>query len=72
MLHEWAKKAEIDSGARVGMPSDVAAQLNIWNARTTSCARRTRFCVSAAAKGAGEVRLAWNHKGVILSRILST
>ncbi|WP_420833474.1 IS3 family transposase [Sphingomonas pollutisoli] len=26
-LHEWVKKAEIDSGARAGVPSDVAAQL---------------------------------------------
>ena len=26
-LHEWLKKAEIDSGARAGVPSDMAAQL---------------------------------------------
>ena len=26
-LHEWVKKAEVDSGRRVGVPSDVAAQL---------------------------------------------
>jgi transposase len=26
-LHEWVKKAEIDSGVRAGVPSDVAAQL---------------------------------------------
>ena len=27
VVHEWVKKAEIDSGARAGVPSDVAAQL---------------------------------------------
>ncbi|MFN7399986.1 MAG: IS3 family transposase [Sandaracinobacter sp.] len=26
-LHEWVKKAEVDSGRRAGVPSDVAAQL---------------------------------------------
>jgi transposase-like protein len=26
-LHEWVKKAEVDSGARVGIPSDVAERL---------------------------------------------
>jgi len=26
-LHEWVKKAEVDSGARVGVPSDVAERL---------------------------------------------
>jgi len=26
-LHEWVKKAEVDSGMRAGVPSDVAAQL---------------------------------------------
>ena len=26
-LHEWVKKAEVDSGVRAGVPSDVAAQL---------------------------------------------
>ena len=26
-LHEWVKKAEVDSGRRPGVPSDVAAQL---------------------------------------------
>ena len=25
--HEWVKKAEVDSGARVGIPSDVAERL---------------------------------------------
>ena len=24
-LHEWVEKAEVDSGARVGMPGDVAS-----------------------------------------------
>ena len=26
-LHEWVKKAEVDSGARVGIPSDVTERL---------------------------------------------
>ena len=26
-LHEWVKKAEVDSGARIGIPSDVAERL---------------------------------------------
>jgi len=26
-LHEWVKKAEVDSGARTGIPSDVAERL---------------------------------------------
>ncbi len=26
-LHEWVKKAEVDSGRRAGVPTDVAAQL---------------------------------------------
>ena len=26
-LHEWVKKAEVDSGARAGIPSDVAERL---------------------------------------------
>ncbi len=26
-LHEWVKKAEVDSGRRAGVPSDVAAQM---------------------------------------------
>jgi transposase-like protein len=26
-LYEWVKKAEVDSGARVGIPSDVAERL---------------------------------------------
>ena len=26
-LHEWVKKGEVDSGARVGIPSDVAERL---------------------------------------------
>ena len=26
-LHEWVKKAEVDSGRRVGVPTEVAAQL---------------------------------------------
>ena len=26
-LHEWVKKAEVDSGRRAGVPTDVAAQM---------------------------------------------
>jgi transposase len=27
MLHEWVKKAEVDSGKRAGLPSDVAEKM---------------------------------------------
>ena len=33
-LHEWVKKAERDSGARAGVPTDVATKLKALNART--------------------------------------
>jgi hypothetical protein len=43
-LHEWVKKTEIDRGVRAGVPTEVAAQLKAWNARTVSCIRPTRSC----------------------------
>ncbi|GAA4166130.1 hypothetical protein GCM10023069_18500 [Shinella granuli] len=42
-LHEWVKKAEVDSGKRAGLPSDVAEKMKLWNGRTGSFVRRMRF-----------------------------
>src|ERR1700722_17756269 len=47
-LHEWVKKAERDSGVRAGVPTDVATKLRLWNARTASFGRPTRFCARRA------------------------
>jgi transposase len=44
-LHEWVKKAEVDSGKRGGIPTDTADKLKAASfARPTrSCARRARI-----------------------------
>ncbi|VXC98931.1 hypothetical protein SPHINGOAX6_70830 [Sphingomonas sp. AX6] len=44
-LHEWVKKAEVNGGRRAGVPTDVAAQLKRWHAKTASCAKPTISCV---------------------------
>ena len=38
---EWVKKAEVDSGKRAGVPTDMARSRRSWSVR--SFARRTRF-----------------------------
>lgn len=43
-LHEWVKKAEVDSGKRAGVPTDMAEKLKALERRTASCARPTRSC----------------------------
>ncbi len=43
-LHEWVKKAEVDSGRRSGVPSDVSDRLKALSGRTGSFARPMRSC----------------------------
>ncbi len=43
-LNEWVKKAEVDSGKRAGLPSDVAEKMKALERRTANSARPTRFC----------------------------
>src|SRR5271155_5418653 len=43
-LLDWVKRAEVDSGKRAGVPTEMAEKLKAWNARTASCARPMRFC----------------------------
>jgi transposase-like protein len=43
-LNEWVKKAEVESGQRAGMPSEMAAKLKALERRTVSCGRPTRSC----------------------------
>lgn len=43
-LHEWVKKAEVNSGKRAGVPTEVADEAKVWNARFVNCGSSTRFC----------------------------
>ena len=45
-LHEWVKKAEVDSGRRAGVPTDVVAQLKALECENENCGRLTRFCAT--------------------------
>jgi transposase len=45
-LHEWVKKAEVDSGKRGGVPTKVADKVRRWSARSANCGKPTRFCAS--------------------------
>ena len=47
-LHEWVKKAEVDSGRRAGVSSDVAERLKALERRTASFGRPTRSCARRA------------------------
>ncbi|MBN7777459.1 hypothetical protein JYP49_12700 [Nitratireductor aquimarinus] len=38
-LNEWVKKADVDSGKRVGLPSDVAEKIEALSRRTMSFVR---------------------------------
>lgn len=41
-LHDWVKKAEIDSGQRTRVPTEMAEKLKALNGRTASSGRPTR------------------------------
>lgn len=43
-LLEWVKKAEVNSGKRAGVPTELAAGSRHWSARTARCVRPTRSC----------------------------
>lgn len=43
-LDEWVKKAEVDSGSRPGIPSDMAEKMKALERRTVSFVRPTRYC----------------------------
>jgi len=45
-LNEWVKKAQVDSGKRVGVPTEMADRRKALDARTANCARPTRYCAS--------------------------
>src|SRR3954469_25135454 len=47
-LHDWVKKAEVDSGQRTGVPTDTAEKLRRSNGRTASFGRPTRSCARQA------------------------
>jgi len=42
-LVEWVKKAEVDSGKRAGVPTDMAEKLKALERETGSFDRQTRF-----------------------------
>ena len=48
-LHEWVKKAEVESGKRAGVPAEVADKLKALDARSASCGRPTKFLRKASA-----------------------
>ncbi len=52
-LNGWLKKAEVDSGARVGVPTDVAERLMGWSGRTGSSGKPTRSSRKASVSTAG-------------------
>lgn len=43
-LHEWVNKAEVDSGRRAGVPTDVAAQLKTLERENRELRQANRFC----------------------------
>jgi transposase len=43
-LHEWVKKAEVDSGKRAGVPTEVADKVKALERESASCGRPTRSC----------------------------
>ena len=43
-LHEWVKKAEVDSGRRAGVPTDIAVQLRALERENRELRQATRFC----------------------------
>src|ERR1700722_543164 len=47
-LHEWVKKAEADSGARAGVPTDVAKKLKALERENRDLRQAKRFCARRA------------------------
>ena len=43
-LHEWVKKAEVDSGKRAGVPTEVADKVKALDREVRELRRPTRFC----------------------------
>src|ERR1700751_2074470 len=43
-LHDWVKKAEIDSGQRTGVPTEMAEKLKALERENVSFDRPTRSC----------------------------
>jgi transposase len=48
-LHEWVKKAEVDSGARVGTPSDVTERLKALERENRELRQATEILRKASA-----------------------
>jgi transposase len=47
-LHYWGKKAEVDSGQRAGVPTDMAEKLKALERGTASFGSPTRSCARQA------------------------
>lgn len=47
-LHEWVKKAEVDSGKRAGVPSDMAEKMKALERENRELRQPTRFCARRA------------------------
>jgi hypothetical protein len=43
-LHEWVKKAEVNSGKRAGIPADVADKLKALERENRNFGKPTRSC----------------------------
>ncbi len=43
-LNEWVKKADVDSGHRAGVPTEMAERMKARSARTGNSGRPTRSC----------------------------
>src|ERR1700744_3912821 len=47
-LHEWVKKAEVDSGVRVGIPSDVGERLKALERETGARGKANEILLKAS------------------------
>ena len=47
-LHEWVKKAEVDSGKRAGVSTEVADKVKALEREVRELRRPTRFCASVS------------------------
>ena len=48
-LHEWVKKAEVDSGTRAGMPSDVAGRMKALERESSELRQANEILRKASA-----------------------